>query len=146
MVNFSGQELFSLPVPILHQHLADTGWLARSLPDAEVLEATLTQAKWKIRPKFSFATGYLESHAELLQAHPEQIQYQITSKGIGSSSIVVAELRLIYQEQGTAVRWVGEIRELGGLLKLVPKGLIQAAAQKVIADVWQAIREKLPPA
>jgi hypothetical protein len=35
------------------------------------------------------------------------------------------------------------VTELGGLLKLVPHGLIQAAAQKVIADVWASIRQRL---
>jgi uncharacterized protein len=55
---------------------------------------------------------------------------------------VEAELHFSTTESGTQVNWVGNLTELGGLLKLVPKGLIQAAAQKVIADVWQAIHVK----
>ena len=44
---------------------------------------------------------------------------------------------------GTRVLWSGDITSLSGLLKLAPKGLIQATAQKVIADVWLAIRGKV---
>jgi hypothetical protein len=35
------------------------------------------------------------------------------------------------------------VTQLGGLLKMVPQGLLQAAAQKVIADAWAALEKKL---
>ncbi len=35
--------------------------------------------------------------------------------------------------------------QLGGLLKMVPSGLIRGAAQKVIEDVWDGIAKKLVP-
>ena len=41
------------------------------------------------------------------------------------------------------MQWTGAVRELGGLLKAVPSGLIQAAAQKVIAEVWAGIKARL---
>ena len=44
---------------------------------------------------------------------------------------------------GSEVQWSGDLTELGGLLKMVPRGLLQAAAQKVIADVWAALKRKV---
>ena len=66
------------------------------------------------------------------------------SKGIGSSSTVEATLVLAaLGETATRVHWVAEVKELGGLLKLVPSGLIRGAAQKVIADAWTAAEAKM---
>ena len=50
-------------------------------------------------------------------------------------------LRLSPQGSGTHLEWEADIKELGGLLKAVPKGLVLAAAQKVIADACVAMME-----
>ena len=60
-----------------------------------------------------------------------------------AKSAVDATLTFGPTDNGTSVKWSGNVTELGGLLKLVPQGLIQAAAQKVIADVWASIRQRL---
>jgi len=46
-------------------------------------------------------------------------------------------------ETGTRVRWVAEVTHLGGLLKLVPQGLVRGAAEKVINDVWAVIEKRI---
>jgi carbon monoxide dehydrogenase subunit G len=80
----------------------------------------------------------------ITEAVPEKsIRVTVLSKGIGSSSTVEASLSCTPIEAGTQVHWAADVKEMGGLLKAVPQGLIQAAAQKVIADVWTAIEGKI---
>jgi carbon monoxide dehydrogenase subunit G len=54
-------------------------------------------------------------------------------------------IRLVFRDAdgGTVVPWTGELVEVTGLLKMVPRGLLQATAEKVIGDVWAAVGEKL---
>jgi carbon monoxide dehydrogenase subunit G len=44
---------------------------------------------------------------------------------------------------GAKVQWHCEVKKLGGLLKMVPSGLIRGAAQKVIEDGWKGVAEKI---
>ena len=39
--------------------------------------------------------------------------------------------------------WRAEVKSLGGLLKMVPSGLIRGAAQKVIEDVWNGVADQV---
>ena len=98
-----------------------------------------------MRPKFAFMAGNLDTTAEVLgRSTDEQVRYRIVSTSVGAKSTVDASLDFRPADGGgTAVQWVSDVTELGGLLKLVPRGLIQAAAQKVIADVWASIRQRL---
>jgi carbon monoxide dehydrogenase subunit G len=56
---------------------------------------------------------------------------------------VEATIALAPDGTGTRVRWTAEIKTLGGLLKMVPAGLIRGAAQKVVNDAWSAVEAKL---
>lgn len=144
MLHFEGVESFPQSPAELFPKLADAGWLAHALPEAEVMSAATDQATWKVKPKFAFMAGTLDTTAEVLErSAPETVRYKVVSTSVGAKSTVDATLTLHPVDAGgTAVRWAGELTELGGLLKMVPRGLVQAAAQKVIADVWAAIKEK----
>jgi carbon monoxide dehydrogenase subunit G len=144
-IRFEGTESFPAPPADVFAKLADAGWLARALPEAEVTETAPDRAAWKVRPKFAFMAGNLDTTAEVLgRAANEQVRYRIVSTSVGAHSTVDARLEFGPADGGgTAVKWVSDVTELGGLLKLVPRGLIQAAAQKVITDVWAAIRQRL---
>jgi carbon monoxide dehydrogenase subunit G len=69
------------------------------------------------------------------------------SKGIGSSSRALGQLNFQPSPEGTQVEWRLEVKELGGLLKAVPQGLLKASAQKVVADLWTQVEANLqePP-
>ncbi len=77
---------------------------------------------------------------------PEAVRFRLTSKGIGSSNTVETALTLTPADAQTRVRWTAEVTQLGGLLKMVPSGLIRGAAQKVIEDVLGRHREEACPA
>jgi carbon monoxide dehydrogenase subunit G len=145
MIHFEGIETFPQPASALYPSLSNAGWLATVVPDAEVVEGTLDRAVWNLKPKLSFLTGSIQTTLSVTSRTPgEAATFKVNGKAVGSGSTVVAKLTLEPTDSGgTAVRWTGELTELNGLLKMVPKGLIQATAQKIIADVWTAIRVKL---
>ena len=62
---------------------------------------------------------------------------------IGASSTVEVKMTFHPQDTGTLVKWTGDIIALTGLLKLVPKGLIQSSAGKVIEETWAAVSRRL---
>ena len=70
--------------------------------------------------------------------------FKVAAKTMGGSSTVVTTLA--FQEAadgGTAVHWTGDLTEVTGLLKMVPKGLLQGTASKVIDNVWAAVTARL---
>lgn len=144
MIHFEGVESFPTPPADLYAKLADAGWLAQSLPDTQVLETSADRATWKVKPKFAFMAGTLDTIAEITaRTAGEQVRYRVTSTSVGAKS--VAESILTIRPAGgggSEVQWSGDLTELGGLLKMVPRGLLQAAAQKVIADAWAALKQK----
>lgn len=142
MIHFEGTESFPLPPADVAAKLSDAGWLAKCIPDAEIAVAERDHAAWKVKPKLAFAAGVLDSTATVVRRTADSVKYRITAKGVGAGSTVEATLTFREADGGTAVDWSGDITELTGLLKMVPKGLIQSAAQKVIADVWAAVKAK----
>ena len=147
MIQFGGTETFPLPQAEVFAKLGDAGFLAGCLPDTEVVRATPDEAEWKSRPKLAFLSGVIDTTAKVtLRQGIEALKYSLTTKAVGSGSTVDATMTLEPSDGGTLVRWSGAITSFSGLLKLAPKGLIQATASKVIADVWAAVRVKLTPA
>jgi carbon monoxide dehydrogenase subunit G len=145
MQPFEGDRTFPLPPEPLFAKLRDADFLAHSVPDATVNgQPTRDRAAYTVRPGFSFARGTMDVTLEVLDARePEALKYRLTSKGVGSSNVVETELHLTPEGDGTRVHWTARIVDLGGLLKMVPAGLIRGAAQKVIEDVWAGVAARL---
>lgn len=144
MIHFEGDKHFPRPVAEVAAKLSDAAFLVGALPDASVSEATPDRAAWKLKPKLSFLTGSLDSVLAVTDRRAgESVNYRITAKAIGASSTVTARLAFAEADGGTAVHWVGDLVEVTGLLKMVPKGLLQGTAETVIADVWAAVGAKL---
>ncbi|MBA4063390.1 MAG: hypothetical protein C0501_06695 [Isosphaera sp.] len=144
MSQFQGEKTFPLPVAEVAAGLSDAAFLAGCLPDAEVSEATPERAVWKQRPKLSFLTGSLTTELTRTAHDPgKSVSFGVVAKAIGASSTVGTALTFAPADGGTVVRWAAEITQVTGLLKMVPGGLIRGAAEKVIADVWEAVAAKL---
>jgi uncharacterized protein len=150
MVRFDGEKDFPQPSAELWAKLSDARFLVQCIPDVEsVVEVESDRARMALRPGFSFVRGTLEATLRIVDAvAPKTARYLITNKGIGSSADAEATITLVPQGAGTRVRWAAEVKALGGLLKMVPSGLIRGAAQKVVNDTWSAVEAKLnaPPA
>ena len=145
MVHFEGEKDFTQPPPELWAKLTDARFLVQCIPDVEsVTEQEPDHAALVLRPGFAFVRGTLDVTLRVVDAvAPSSARYVVASKGIGSTADVEATVALTPQANGTHVRWTAEVKTLGGLLKMVPAGLIRGAAQKVVNDAWTAVETKL---
>ncbi|HEY7326793.1 MAG TPA: SRPBCC domain-containing protein [Gemmataceae bacterium] len=145
MVRFEGEIDFPQPPAELWARLSDVRFLVQCIPNVEsVTEVESDRARMMLRPGFSFVRGTLEATLRVVEAvAPDAARYLITNKGIGSSADVEATIALASQGTGARIHWTAEIKALGGLLKMVPSGLIRGAAEKVVKDTWSAVEAKL---
>ena len=134
-----------MPIAQAAVRLSDAQFLANCLPDAQVSEAAPEKAVWKLKPKLSFITGSLNVEMTRTEHVPGQsVAFKVFAKAIGATSTVITHLTFAEAEGGgTKVHWTGDLTEVTGLLKIVPKGLIEGSARKVIEDVWAAVAEKM---
>lgn len=152
MLQFEGDRRFSLPPSELWNRLTDTRFLLGCIPDVETVhDLQPDRARLTIRPGFAFVRGSLEVSLQVVpQQSPTLVQILLSSKGIGSSSEVEAQLQLTPSEESeesatttTTVHWTMVVKSLGGLLKLVPGGLIRGAAQQVVEQAWNKVEENI---
>ncbi len=144
-LRFEGDRVFALPPAQLWPKLRDAAFLVHCIPDSIVQgQPERDRARCSVRPGFSFVRGQLDVSIEVFDAHePVALKFTLVSKGVGSRSEVETALTLAPHASGSQVHWIAEVKQLGGLLKMVPTGLIRGAAQKVIQDVWNGIEAKL---
>jgi carbon monoxide dehydrogenase subunit G len=145
MLHFEGDQNFAQPAAEVWTKLSDARFLVQCIPGIESVSRSEQQtAVCVLRPGFAFVRGTLEVTIQITEAVPEQlIRIDLYSKGIGSSSRVLAALDFVPQAGGSRVHWTAAVTELGGLLKAVPPGLLKASAQRVISDVWATIQTKV---
>ncbi len=145
MIHFEGNQAIPLPLAEVAAKLSDAGFLANCVPDAQISEATADHSVGKIKPKLSFLTGSLTLDATVTAREPgKSVAYKIDTKTIGASSTVETKLEFQDGENGgTLVHWAGDLVAVTGLLKMVPKGLLEGTAKKVIEDVWAAVAARL---
>ena len=145
MLRFEGDRDFPQPPAELFAKLTDARFLVTCVPDVEgVAEQGPDRAVFSVRPGLAFVRGTLEVTLQVTEkTPPTSARMSLVSKGIGSSSTVEATLALAPQDAGTRMHWIAEVKELGGLLKMVPQGLIRGAAQKVLDNAWTAVEAKL---
>ena len=89
--------------------------------------------------------GTLEATLTIVERSSEHvIRTEMQTKGIGAVAGVISRLEVMPSASGgSTVRWTSEITKLEGLLKMVPKPLIIASANKVIEDSWAAIEKRM---
>jgi len=147
-MNFSGVEYFGYSQAELWGRLSDMAFMSGVIPDVERVERIEPAGfSCRIRPRFSFLTGSMELHFDITEsAPPERLNVRSRGKGIGSAVVVDIAIQLAPRGEGTDLTWVGTIVSREGLLKPVGAGLIQAAAQRVIDNLWKRFRGALASA
>ncbi len=145
MVRFEGDRDFRQEPAEVFARLTDARFLVQCIPDVEsVSEAEADRAALVVRPGFAFVRGTLELTLRVADVvAPTSARLLMASKGIGSSSEVEAVLALAPHEGGTRVHWTAEVQSLGGLLKMVPSGLIRGASEKLVGDLWSAVAARM---
>ena len=143
MLRFEGESLLPGTPEINAARLKDATFLVKRLPDLEkTISVEPSRATFTLRPGLSFVRGTIEVNLEIREEGAE-IVHVVKSKSIGATSEVEARLTVAAAEGQTRLTWVAEVKNLTGLLKAVPQGLIKAAAQKVIADTVAALQKGL---
>ena len=144
MLHFEGTRDLPQPPAEVSAKLSDARFLAQCIPGAEsTSKLEPAEAVCVLRPGFAFVRGTIDVTLRMAERAEPNARVQLSSKGIGSSSEVEATLALTPTEAGTKVHWNAEVKNLGGLLKMVPAGLIRGAAEKVINDAWDRIAAKM---
>ncbi|NBO93401.1 MAG: hypothetical protein EBV06_13980 [Planctomycetia bacterium] len=145
MLRFEGNRRFDLSPQETFAKLTDARFLVPCVPDVEsVRSLDADRAEMVLRPRFAFVRGTLDATMRILDPVADSsVRVEITGKGIGSSSEIHATLTFAPSETGTNIHWAADVKALGGLLKLVPAGLIRGAAEKVINDAWNRIEKTL---
>jgi carbon monoxide dehydrogenase subunit G len=146
VLHFEGDKDLPLPPAELWLKVSDTAWMVQCIPGLEAVKTVEpTKAVCTIRPAgLAFMRGSVELTMTVAETVPEKFgRMVLLSKGIGSSSAVETTFTLTPQEGGTRLHWTADVKELGGLLKAVPQGLIKGAAEKVVTDIWEAVEQRL---
>src|SRR5262245_43620223 len=127
MMRFEGDLDFPQTQAEVFAQLSNVRFLVGCVPDVESVKSQEGDvASLVLRPGFAFVRGTLEVTMRVTDAVPPNgMRVILHSKGIGSSADVEAGLALSGHEGGTRVHWTAEVKSLGGLLKLVPTGLIR---------------------
>jgi carbon monoxide dehydrogenase subunit G len=145
MLHFEGTKDLPLPTADVWTKLRDARFLVQCIPGVEAVAVSEPdRVVCTLRPGFAFVRGTLELTLQIVEvAAGKTAQVLLHSKGIGTTSDVEARYTVEPREGGTHLNWTVDIKDLGGLLKAVPVGLVKAAAQKVINDAWAAVETKL---
>ncbi|HVX13896.1 MAG TPA: carbon monoxide dehydrogenase subunit G [Pirellulales bacterium] len=144
-IQFGGEELFAAPPERVFAVLTDLDVMAATVPDLVSSErpdpATL---KCVVKPRFSFLRATLRLTISLADiVPPRSATMRIAGQGIGVSLEVSSALTIEPAESGSRLRWTARVDQMGGLMASVPSGLITGAADKIIRQGWQSVRERL---
>ena len=105
--------------------------------------ATADVATCNKRSSLAFLSGTLHVTLTVVERKPERsATFQMRSEGSGASSTTNTTLAFRGIDDATEIAWTADTVAVTGLLKIVPRTVLQAATQKVIAEVWLAIQTR----
>jgi carbon monoxide dehydrogenase subunit G len=144
-LEFGGEEIFSAPPERLFSVVTDLATLAATIPDLVSSERPNPQTlKCVVKPKFSFLRATMRLTITLSDVEPPRsATMHIAAEGIGASMQVASSLTIEPEGSGSRMIWRAKIERMGGLMATVPGGLVKGAADQVIRQAWQQVREKL---
>ncbi|HEV3343966.1 MAG TPA: SRPBCC domain-containing protein [Pirellulales bacterium] len=144
-LEFGGEEEFSAPPERLFSVVTDLDTLAATIPDLVSSERPDPQTlKCVVKPKFSFLRATMRLTITLSDVvPPRSATMHVAAEGIGASMQVASSLTIEPEGTGSRMVWRARIERTGGLMASVPGGLVKGAADQVIRQGWQQVREKL---
>lgn len=144
-LEFGGEEHFAAPPERLFAALTDLDTLAATIPDLVSSERPdVRTLKCVVKPRFSFLRATLRLTISLSDLQPPRAAVMhVAGQGIGVSLEISSSLAIEPEGSGSRLRWTGRIERVGGLMATVPAGLIKGAADTVIRQGWQQVRERL---
>lgn len=143
---FSGEETFNAEPARVFNVLSDLDQLSKAVPglvSAERVDAK--SLKCVIKPGLSFLGPSVKATITLAEAVPHsRVVQKIAVSGIGMGMQIEAVMDIHSADAGKSkLAWTARVTELSGLVKAAPVALVRAAADKVIKDGWQSLRERV---
>lgn len=143
--DFGGQERFQAVPAALFAELTDLDRMAATIPDLvsseKIDDRTL---KCVVKPGFSFLRGTLKLTISLTSLEPpSHAAMTIDAQGIGAAMQIVSEMAVSPEGAGSRLDWNARLESARGLLASVPGGLVKAAADQLVRQTWQRVRERL---
>ena len=142
---FGGEERFDAAPERVFAAVTDLAVLADTIPDLISSERPDARTlKCVVKPRFSFLRATLRLTIALDDLKPpHSAKMRIAGQGIGASLEVSSSLTIEAEGNGSRLCWTARIERAGGLMATVPAGLMKGAADQVIRQGWQQVREKL---
>jgi carbon monoxide dehydrogenase subunit G len=138
---------FQVPVPKqkVYDFVVDPAKITSIFPDVQdvkVLDENTFTLKAKVG--ISFIRGMMDVKLNIVERRPPDFA-KMKSRGNGISSTVELENTFTMEDApggGTLVKWAADAK-ISGLMASVGSRLIDAAAQKYVADIIGSLKEKL---
>ncbi|MGD9648865.1 MAG: SRPBCC domain-containing protein [Pirellulales bacterium] len=143
---FGGEERFRSSPEQVYAVVTNVDGLARNIPDLatskRVDDRTL---ECTVRPGFGFLRGTLKLVIQLANlVPPESATMSIDARGIGQSLRVTSQLAVSPADDGgSRLAWTATVTDLKGLVATISPALIRAAADQVIRNSWEGLRQEL---
>ncbi len=125
--------------------MTDLDFFARIIPDLQSAERVDERTlKCVVKPGFSFLRGTLHLTIALGQLTPPgAAAMQVTADGIGAHLLIDSQLQITAEGTGSRLNWSATVAELKGLVATISRPLILAAAEQVIRQAWQRVRQEI---
>jgi len=145
MLEFSGEERFEQPADRVFAVVTDLGLLAQNIPDLVSYELVSDQhLKCVVRPGFSFLRMTMKTEIQLTRDPAERTaNLTVRSQGIGAAMEVASQLQVSAATAGALLAWSAQVVKTSGLVSTISPDLVRAAADQVIRQGWQRVRERL---
>ena len=145
MLEFSGEERFEQDPDRVFAVVTDLGLLAQNIPDLVSYDLVSDQRlKCVVRPGFSFLRMTMKTEIDLLgDPSARAADLRVRSQGIGASMEIESRLQVAEAAPGSVLNWSARVVKTTGLVATVSPDLVRAAAEQVIRNGWQRVRERL---
>ena len=142
---FLGDTTLPFPPQAVRDALVGLEGVAKHMGDVTSVERVDARTlKLVVRPGFSFIRGTLRVTMTIDEVEPGRKLVQTAkSEGIGLSMTIESAITLEPAGTGTKASWEARVVERKGLVSAIGASLIQAAANKVLEDGWNAVRKTL---
>ncbi len=139
---------FEVPVPKerVYDFVMDPAKITSIFPDVQDVKV-IDKDNFTLRAKvgISFIRGMMDVKMSIVERTPPTFA-RMKAKGNGLSSSVELENTFVIEDvpggQGTVVKWAADAK-IAGLMASVGSRLIDAAAQKYVAEIIGSLKEKL---
>lgn len=143
MIELKKEYVIDSDIESVWNFLNDIKQVTGCIPNLENLQIdTPTKFRGKIKPSFSFIKGKFKIESEVKGSRKkESLAIIVKGSSIGASFEITMDMSLS-SVSGTKIQIDARI-ETSGLLKTLPKSLIQKVAEDIEAPMLGCIKEKL---